>query len=542
MKEILNFIIKQVQTVYQPDEKELKRVGVEFCKIKAHGDLTTNALMILKKKLPDDFAEILKGALLKEFPIVKIDLVGPGFLNMTFTVEFWQKQLLQELNIESVGQGQKILLEFLSANPTGPIHIGHARNAILGDVTARILKAVGYNVTTEYYVNDAGAQVDHLAASLKLRYKQVHEGIDVTDADFAGDMYPGEYLLEIAESMKVAPENFKNYAVAAMLELIKRDLKKLDIEFDVFTSERSLIEKGQVQAAFDYLKEQGYIKKSVLERPKDFDGEWEAREQSVFESTRYGDDQDRAMIKSDGSWTYFASDVAYHYDKYKRGFNHMLNVFGADHIGYIKRLESAVKAMSDEKAHLDILVCQLVKFMKNGEPLKMSKRANTFITMRDVVDEIGADALRFLLLMRRHDMAYDFDLQKAVEKTKDNPVFYVQYATARIGSLMRRYEGECSHDSLSLLKDEAELDLIKTMMAFPLTVVLAAQHLEPHRVANYAYQLASDFHSLWSKDGYRFLVEGDSPLSSARMVLARTTLEVLQQALDLLGVQALLEM
>lgn len=544
MENVLLLILEKIKQRYIPSDQELQKITLESCKIKDQGDLTTNAFMILRQHLTPETMDHIQQTLQESLPIESIKRAGPGFLNIKFKPIFWQQLLLKECTIPNIGHQQKVLLEFLSTNPTGPIHVGHARNAILGDVLARILMATGFEVIKEYYVNDAGGQIDHLAESLKLRYEET-QGKKITLDDFKDDMYPGEYLIDVAQQIKTIPKDFKAYAVDAMLGLIKEDLKKLDIHFDVFTSEKELIEKGKVQAAFEALKQSGDMKESVLEKPKDFDGHWEARKQWVFESTKYGDNQDRAFTKSDGSWTYFASDVAYHYDKYKRGFTTLIDVLGADHIGYIKRIEAAVEALSKGQCHLSIMVCQLVKFMKNGEPLKMSKRANTFITMRDVVDEIGADALRFLLLMRRHDMGYDFDLEKAIEKTKDNPVFYVQYATARIGSLMRRFKGHYDTSCVNFLIDPAEIDLIKVLAEFPKIVTMAAKDYEPHRIANYLYHLASEFHSLWSKDGYRFIVENQenhSSFSSGRMILAKQVLIVLEKGLHLLGVNAPLEM
>ncbi|USO02069.1 MAG: arginine--tRNA ligase [Alphaproteobacteria bacterium] len=541
MKAILDFIINQIKKYYQPSDKELERITLEPCKFKQHGDVTTNAFMILKSKLLDTEIQTIQDDIEKTFPIQNIEKVGPGFLNIKFHKSFWQNKLLEDIAPENIGQNQKILLEFLSANPTGPLHIGHARNAVLGDTLARILTTSGFDITKEYYINDAGNQIDMLGRSLELRYKEQH-GYKIKDDDFTEDMYIGEYLKDAAQTIDETPRDFKSCAVGKMMDMIQSNLKKLNIEFDVLTSERKLVEDGAVDKAFETLKKSGDVKEGMLEKPKDFQGEWNPRKQWIFESKNYGDDQNRAMKKADGTWTYFASDVAYHYDKYQRGFEKMINIFGADHIGYIKRLKAAVKALSNGKADLNILVCQLVNFMKNGEPLKMSKRKNTFVTMAEVIDEIGADALRFLLLMRNANMSYDFDLEKAVEQTKDNPIFYVQYATARIGSLMRRYKGEYDKDTVALLEDEDEISLIQVLQDFPRALRLACVHYEPHRLANYAYQLASDFHSLWSKKDYRFIVEDNAPLSSARMYLARYVLNVLTQTLDILGVSAPLEM
>lgn len=552
---------------YQPSLIERSNIQTDSCKNPKHGDVSNNILMICRKTLPTNESDLLLAistTLKEHFPIENIEQAGAGFLNIKFTKEFWHIYLknlindIQSFAFPNIGQNEKVLVEFLSANPTGPIHIGHTRNAVLGDAIARILKATGFHTIKEYYINDAGGQIENLGQSLYLRYLE-QNGKKIKDSDFTKDMYSGEYLIPIAKKLKQEYEDqyvnyfdkefFKHYAVKQMMDQIQEDLKKLNIQFDVFTSETKLLQKGLLEEACNKLKTQGDIYEGTLEKPKDWDGEWEQRKQMLFASTKYDDDSDRALKKADGSWTYFAGDIAYHFDKYKRGFSTLVNVLGADHIGYVKRLKAAVSAVSNRKCHLDIKLCQLVKFLKQGQPLRMSKRNNTFITMTDVLNEIGSDALRFMLLTRRHDMSLDFDLQKVLEKTKDNPVFYVQYAVARFSSVQKKFIDvfqKPDASSLHLLTQDFEIEIIKTLTEWPKHLKLAALTYEPHRVTNYLYRLASLFHSLWSKkineENYRIIEAQDYKLSSARIILLEAVYKIIKIGLNILGVNAPEEM
>ncbi|MEK7654798.1 MAG: arginine--tRNA ligase, partial [Pseudomonadota bacterium] len=420
----------------------------------AHGDLACNALLIAAKALGGKRAEAMQAVtaqLAKEEDIIKVDIVGPGFINIFFRPTYWQKQLKAALNLGEqfghalVKKNHKVNIEFVSTNPTGPLHVGHGRSAVLGDALARLLEATGHIVTKEYYINDAGNQVNHLARSVYLRYLEALGEIIPSD-QFTADMYGGDYLIPLGQHIaKVDGDKwcreddsgdasltyFRKLSVDFLMDDIKTDLKLLSIDFDVFTSERQLIQENRVQQAIDHLDALGHLYTGILEKPEGHeDDTYEARQQLLFKATDFGDDKDRALIKSDGTWTYFASDIAYHFDKYKRGFDTCINVWGADHIGYVKRLKSATKAVANK--NLEIIIAQMVNFMEDGKPYRMSKRAGTFVTLRDVVEDIGADAFRFMLLSRQQDSKYDFDFHVVREHSKDNLVFYVQYAYARV--------------------------------------------------------------------------------------------------------------
>ena len=557
---------------------DLANVEVSPPRDAAYGDLACNAAMVLAKAAkmkPRDIADRLAAKLRADADIEKVEVAGPGFLNMSFVPAFWHQvvsAILKEgadYGRAGIGKGDKVDVEYVSANPTGPMHVGHGRGAVFGDALANLLQFAGYAVTREYYINDAGAQVDALARSAYLRYREAL-GEDI--GEIPAGLYPGDYLKPVgaalAEQHGPALINFaeqrwlplvREVAIARMLEMIKEDLGALNIHHDVFFSERALTSGGkdEVRVTVEELAAKGLVYEGRLPKPKGHDdGEWEDREQTLFKSTQFGDDVDRALQKSDGGYTYFASDMAYHHNKIARGFQHLINVFGADHVGYITRMKAAVAALSDGKVDLDIKVCQLVKLFRAGEPVKMSKRAGTFVTLRDVVDEVGSDPVRFMMLYRKNDAALDFDLAKVVEQSKDNPVFYVQYAHARAHSVFRNVadafpqmtasSSALRSADLAPLTDTGELDLIRKLSAFPVIVEGAARAHEPHRLAFYLYDLASAFHSQWTKGNesphLRFIQATDGTLTAARLALILATQRVLATGLTLLGVQAPREM
>jgi arginyl-tRNA synthetase len=557
---------------------DLANVEVSPPRDAAHGDLACNAAMVLAKAAkmkPRDIADRLAAKLRADADIEKVEVAGPGFLNMSFVPAFWHQvvsAILKEgadYGRAGIGKGDKVDVEYVSANPTGPMHVGHGRGAVFGDALANLLQFAGYAVTREYYINDAGAQVDALARSAYLRYREAL-GEDI--GEIPAGLYPGDYLKPVgaalAEQHGPALINFaeqrwlplvREVAIARMLEMIKEDLGALNIHHDVFFSERALTSGGkdEVRVTVEELAAKGLVYEGRLPKPKGHDdGEWEDREQTLFKSTQFGDDVDRALQKSDGGYTYFASDMAYHHNKIARGFQHLINVFGADHVGYITRMKAAVAALSDGKVDLDIKVCQLVKLFRAGEPVKMSKRAGTFVTLRDVVDEVGSDPVRFMMLYRKNDAPLDFDLAKVVEQSKDNPVFYVQYAHARAHSVFRNVadafpqmtasSSALRSADLAPLTDTGELDLIRKLSAFPVIVEGAARAHEPHRLAFYLYDLASAFHSQWTKGNesphLRFIQATDGTLTAARLALILATQRVLATGLTLLGVQAPREM
>ena len=489
------------------------------------------------------------------------------------TSDFWFAQLEKILRTgpdygtSNIGAGEPVNVEYVSANPTGPMHVGHGRGAVFGDALANLLARSGFKVTREYYINDAGAQVDALARSTHLRYREaLGEKIGAIPDGF----YPGDYLIEVGaalaerdgdrwlggdESEWLAP--VREFAIAAMMDLIRNDLAALGIRHDVFTSERALVENGAVEQTINDLIDRDLVYTGILEPPKGKTPEdWEPRPQTLFRATQFGDDVDRPLRKSDGSWTYFAADIAYHADKFRRGFATMIDVWGADHGGYIKRMQAAVKAITGGEGALDVKVCQLVNLMDKGEPVKMSKRAGTFVTLRDVVDKVGRDVVRFIMLTRRNDQALDFDLTKVLEQSRENPVFYVQYAHARASSVIRHAAEEfpgvnldlvaLASGPLNLLTDSDELALIKAMAGWPRMMEGAAEAHEPHRLAFYLYELASQFHALWSKGrddaSLRFLIPDDIERTAARLALVRAVQTVVATGLRVFGVEPLEEM
>ncbi|MCO8144501.1 arginine--tRNA ligase [Rhodovulum tesquicola] len=548
-------------------------VTVEPPRDPAHGDMATNAAMVLAKPAglkPRDIAEALAARLTADPRVALAEVAGPGFLNLRLAPAVWQGlvgRVLAEgagFGRSGMGQGARVNVEYVSANPTGPLHVGHTRGAVFGDALANLLAYSGHQVTREYYINDGGAQVDVLARSVYLRYLEAH-GQEVA---FEDGTYPGDYLIEVGQALKDKvgdaylgqPEDVwltevRDFATDRMMDLIRADLAALGVAMDVFFSEKSLYGTGRIEAAIEALKARGLIYVGVLEPPKGKTPEdWEPREQTLFRSTEHGDDVDRPIMKSDGAWTYFAPDIAYHFDKISRGFDALIDVFGADHGGYVKRMKAAVSALSDGRVPLDIKLTQLVKLYQNGEPFKMSKRAGTFVTLRDVVDQVGPDVTRFHMLTRKNDAPLDFDFAKVLEQSKDNPVFYVQYANARVCSVLRKAAeaGIASDDAtlaaadLTKLGHEAEIAVAKKLAEWPRLVEIAARTHEPHRVAFYLYELASEFHALWNRGNdlpaLRFLQEGDAATSQAKIALARAVSVVISAGLGILGVTPVEEM
>ena len=555
-----------------PEGLDFANVAVEPPRDKAHGDMATNAAMVLAKPAgmkPRDIAEKLTQHLVSDERIGRAEVAGPGFINLALNPMIWgdvvQATLRngEEFGRSELGEGKKVNVEFVSANPTGPLHVGHTRGAVFGDALAALLAFAGYSVTREYYINDGGAQVDVLARSVYLRYLEAH-GRDVA---FEDGTYPGDYLIDVGKALKekVGDQyidkgeqywlpDVREFATDAMMELIRSDLKEIGIEMDAYFSEKSLYNSGRIEAAIEDLDEKGLIYRGTLEPPKGKTPEdWEPREQTLFSSTTYGDDVDRPIKKSDDSWTYFAPDIAYHWDKVSRGYDQLIDIFGADHGGYVKRMKAAVAALSDEKTPLEIKLTQLVRLFKDGEPFKMSKRAGTFITLRDVVEQVGADVTRFVMLTRKNDAPLDFDFDKVTEQSKDNPVFYVQYAHARVCSVLRKAEeaGLDASDTklatadLSGNTDPSEIELAKKLAEWPRLIEIAARTHEPHRIAFYLYELASEFHSLWNRGNeathLRFL-QDDSAQSLAKIALARATAIVISAGLGILGVTPVEEM
>ncbi len=555
-----------------PPGLDLAAVAVEPPRDAGHGEMATNAAMVLAKPAgmqPRAIADALAARLMEDPRVAGADVAGPGFLNLRLQPVAWQG-LVREVLVEgarygrsSLGAGRKVNVEFVSANPTGPMHVAHARGAVVGDALASLLDFAGYAVTREYYINDGGGQVDVLARSAYERYREAN-GLS---PEIAEGLYPGDYLIPVGEALKAmhgdrlldAPESewlaeVRVFATDMMMAMIRHDLAALGVEMDVYSSEKALYGTGQIEAAIERLRGLGLIYSGTLEPPKGKAPEdWEAREQTLFRSTAFGDDQDRPVQKSDGSWTYFAPDIAYHWNKVERGFDELINIFGADHSGYVKRLKAVVSALSENKVSLDIKLIQLVKLLKGGQIVKMSKRAGTFVTLRDLIDEVGPDVVRFVMLTRKNDVALDFDFDKVTEQSKDNPVFYVQYANARVNSILRKArdagldvsDASLSAAHLAHLGHEAELGVIRKLGEWPRLVEIAAKGHEPHRVAFYLYELASDFHGLWNKgnddDSLRFL-QGDTAKSLAKIALARAVGVVICAGLGILGVTPVEEM
>jgi arginyl-tRNA synthetase len=538
----------------------------------AHGDIATNAAMVLAKaakKKPRDIADALLARLKANPDVVEGAVAGPGFINLKLTDAFWRERLRECLTEgaaygnSTLGQGHKVNVEYVSANPTGPLHVAHARGAVVGDALANLLAKAGYNVTKEYYINDAGAQVDTLGRSTYLRYKEALGG---SIGAIPEGLYPGEYLKEVGAALAKRdgarwidkPEadwlpEMRAFAIASLMADIKTDLKTMGVDIEVYSSERALVESGAVDRVFQELTRQDLIYQGRLEPPKDKKpDDWEDREQTLFRATKFGDDIDRPLKKSDGSWTYFANDIAYHFDKYRRGFADMIDIWGADHGGYVKRMKAAVKAITEGKGELDVKLCQLVRVMRNGELVRMSKRAGTFVTLRDLLDEVGPDVVRFTMLTRKNDAPFDFDLVKATEQSRDNPVWYVQYGHARTRSVMRQATAAgIAVDGLvgaplDRLADTGELALVRLIAQWPRQVEAAAVAHEPHRIAFYLYDLAAAFHAHWNRGrdepSLRFVVEGDSETTRARLALVQAVGFVIESGLTVFGVTPVEEM
>ena len=548
-----------------PEHLDANRVVFELPRDATHGDLATNAAMILAKpaqKSPRDLAAVFASAFAKIDGVTAVDIAGPGFINLRVSPILWARQIDDIIKAgnqygrSQIGAGARVNVEFVSANPTGPLHAAHARGAVIGDALAGLMAFCGWEVTREYYINDAGGQVDVLARSAYLRYREAL-GQDI--GDIPSGLYPGDYLKDVGNALAKQvgdryldrPEaewldDLRQFAIQSIMDVIRQDLIALGIHMDVFSSERSLVESGAVQHAIDQLQAAGHLYTGVLAPPKGKEPEdWEPREQLLFKASEFGDDTDRPLQKSDGSWTYFAADVAYHLNKLERTKGQLINIFGADHGGYVKRMNAAVAALSGQDDMLDIKLCQLVNLLDKGKPVKMSKRAGTFVTVRDVIDAVGADVIRFIMLTRRNDQTLDFDFAKVTEQSRDNPVFYVQYAHARACSVLRQGEAPDQAD-LALLTADAELALLKQLASWPKLVESAAQAHEPHRIAFYLVDLASQFHSLWTagreNPSLRFIIEGDQAVTDARLMLVKATSLVIRTGLNMLSITALDEM
>jgi arginyl-tRNA synthetase len=559
-----------------PAGLDTSRVTTEPPREAGMGDVATNAAMILAKPAglaPRALAQMLADELAALEPVEAVEVAGPGFINLRLVPEFWYRRLADVLETgigygrSDLGAGRTVNVEYVSANPTGPMHIGHARGAVFGDALAALLEQAGFAVTREYYINDAGAQVDVLARSVFLRYR---EALGETIGEIPEGLYPGDYLKPVGEAIagrdgarwRNADEAewlpvFRSVAIDRMMAMIRDDLALLGVRHAVFTSERALVEGGKVDDALAFLAERDLIYEGVLEPPKGkLPDDWEPRPQTLFRATRFGDDVDRPLRKSDGSWTYFASDIAYHLDKVRRGFPALIDVWGADHGGYVKRMQAAVRAVTENHGQLDVKLCQMVNLLKGGQPYRMSKRAGTFVTLRELVEAVGKDVVRFIMLTRKNDAHLDFDLDKVLEQSRDNPVFYVQYAHARVCSVLRHAaelwpaadlsDRALAGAALSRLTDPAELALIRALAGWPRLVESAAEAHEPHRVAFYLNDVAALFHGLWNKGKdetrLRFLLEDDPDLSLARLGLLRAMALVIAEGLRIFGVDPVEEM
>ncbi|CZT35113.1 arginine--tRNA ligase [Rhizobium sp. 9140] len=559
-------------------EVDFQRVAVETPRDPSHGDVATNAAMVLAKPLgtnPRALAETIAAALREDADIAEVSVAGPGFINIRLSVGYWQKLLAAIVTAgdtygrSQVGAGRRINVEYVSANPTGPMHVGHCRGAVVGDTLANLLGFAGWDVTKEYYINDAGSQIDVLAKSAMLRYR---ESLGETIGEIPAGLYPGDYLVpvgqaladEFGSSLLGMPEDawmplVKERTIAAMMAMIREDLAALNVHHDVFFSERTLHADGaqRIRSAINDLTFKGHVYKGSLPPPKgQVPEDWEDREQTLFRSTDVGDDIDRPLIKSDGSYTYFAADVAYFKDKFDRSFDEMIYVLGADHGGYVKRLEALARAVSGGSVKLTVLLCQLVKLYRNGEPVKMSKRSGDFVTLRDVVDEVGRDSVRFMMIYRKNSEPLDFDFAKVTEQSKDNPVFYVQYAHARCRSIFRQAAEafpdldldaiDYTHALGTHIADPNELQLVAKLAEYPRVIESAALAQEPHRIAFYLYDLASAFHGHWNKGkdfpGLRFINDKSRELSLARLGLVHAVASVLRSGLGITGTDAPNEM
>ncbi|RVE83092.1 arginine--tRNA ligase [Sinorhizobium meliloti] len=570
----INRILESIEIIREKrSELDFGRINVEPPRDASHGDVATNAAMVLAKPLgmnPRALADLIVDKLGQDPEVAGVSVAGPGFINVRLSVSYWQKLLAAitragaDYGRSTFGAGRKINVEYVSANPTGPMHVGHCRGAVVGDALANLLAFAGYDVTKEYYINDAGSQIEVLARSAFLRYRQAL-GEDI--AEIPAGLYPGDYLVPVGEaladeygtSLRIMPEDkwvplVKERVIDAMMAMIREDLAALNVNHDVFFSERALHDNGaaRIRTAINDLTFKGHVYKGTLPPPKgQLPEEWEDREQTLFRSTEVGDDIDRPLIKSDGSYTYFAADVAYFKDKFDRGFHEMIYVLGADHGGYVKRLEALARAISGGTAKLTVLLCQLVKLYRNGEPVKMSKRSGDFVTLRDVVDEVGRDPVRFMMLYRKSSEPLDFDFAKVTEQSKDNPVFYVQYAHARCRSVFRQAAEAFPDLDLSsvdfaaaagAIVDPTEMQLVAKLAEYPRVVEAAALSHEPHRIAFYLYDLAAVFHGHWNKGKenpeLRFVNDKNRELSIARLGLVHAVASVLKSGLSITGTSA----
>jgi len=550
-----------------PADLDISRVVFELPRDPAHGDIACNAAMVLAKPAgmkPRDLAAAISAPLAEIDGVTGVEIAGPGFINIRVEPRLWAAEIDAIIDAgadygrNDSGAGRPVNVEYVSANPTGPLHAAHARGAVLGDAMAGLLDFCGWNVTREYYVNDAGAQVDVLARSCYLRYCEAL-GRDI--GEIPSGLYPGDYLVEVGERLAAAHgeafldadetawlEPVRSFTIEAMMDGVRADLDRLGISMDRFSSERALVDNGAVAAAIERLTNEGHVYRGILEPPKGKEPEdWEPREQLLFRASAFGDDTDRPLQKSDGSWTYFASDVAYHMDKLDRTGGPLINIFGVDHGGYVKRMNAAVEALSGRKDMLDIRLCQLVNLMDNGRPVKMSKRAGTFVTVRDVIESVGADVIRFIMLTRRSEQTLDFDFAKVTEQSRDNPVFYVQYAHARACSVLRQVGDDVpAAAALDRLTHPAEMDVLRQLASWPRLVISAANAHEPHRVAFYLMDLAASFHALWTAGRetpeLRFIREDEAALTAARLRLVKATALVIRSGLGVLAIEAREEM
>ena len=550
-----------------PANLDTSRVVFELPREASHGDLACNAAMVLAKPAgmkPRDLAEVISAKIDGIAGVTSVEIAGPGFINIRVEPRLWAQEIDDiiaagtDYGRNDSGAGKPVNVEYVSANPTGPLHAAHARGAVLGDAMAGLLEFCGWDVTREYYINDAGAQVDTLARSAHLRYC---EALGRKIGEIPAGLYPGAYLVEVGEKLAAAHgeafldadeaewlEPVRSFTIDAMMDGVRQDLAALGIGMDRFSSERALVDSGAVAAAIDRLTAEGHVYRGILQPPKGKEPEdWEPREQLLFRASQFGDDTDRPLQKSDGSWTYFASDVAYHMDKLDRTGGPLINIFGVDHGGYVKRMNAAVEALSGRKGMLDIRLCQLVNLMDNGRPVKMSKRAGTFVTVRDVIDSVGADVIRFIMLTRRSEQTLDFDFARVTEQSRDNPVFYVQYAHARACSVLRQAgddpAGEAAADRLD---HPAEMEVLRQLASWPKLVVSAANAHEPHRIAFFLMDLAASFHALWTAGReapeLRFIREDDPSLTAARLRLVKATALVIRSGLGVLAIEAREEM
>jgi arginyl-tRNA synthetase len=556
-----------------PMALDVSKLAAEPPRDLSHGDIATNVAMVLAKPAglnPRSVAELVVAKLALVNDVESVSVAGPGFINVKLKAAVWPRVLTAVLTEQDkfgrsdLGQGRKVNVEYVSANPTGPLHVGHVRGAVFGDALASLLDVTGHDVTREYYINDAGGQVDVLARSAYLRYL---EALGDHIGEIPAGLYPGDYLVpvghalatEFGASLKGKPEaewleTVKAKAIGMMMDLVREDLASLNIRQEVFFSEKSLHTSGAVDRTIAFLEGKGHIYKGRLDKPKgEVPEDWEDREQTLFRSTALGDDVDRPLKKSDGSYTYFASDVAYSKDKIDREFSELVYVLGADHGGYVKRLEAVAAALQgNKKVDVVVRLCQLVKLFRNGEPVRMSKRSGEFVTLREVVDEVGADVVRFMMLMRKNEAPLEFDFAKVTEQSKDNPVFYVQYAHARICSVLRKakeqgitVDAPCAVD-FSFLTDESETGLIRKIAAFPRLLEAAAVAHEPHRISFYLHDLASDFHALWNKGKeapqLRFIVEGQDSLTKSRLAFLTAIRYCIGNGLEILGLRPVEDM